>query len=98
MASNACATRRCSIRHLAQLIVGEVIAVRAVFAHDPFVPEFIQRAYGAIGVGIADGDQEVHGEFAANSCGTFHKLVSRIRELLETTSEHRVHPWRPSSR
>jgi hypothetical protein len=48
-----------SIRYLAQLIVREVIAVRTVFAHDPFVPEFVQRTDGSIGVGVADADQEV---------------------------------------
>src|SRR6266516_5561487 len=86
-----------SIRHLAQLIVGEVIAVRAVFAHDPFVPKFVQRTDGAIGVGIADGAQEVEREFAANGRGKFHKLASGGRELKEATDEHRMHPWRKRS-
>ena len=69
------------IGHLAQLIVGEVIAVRAVFAHDAFVPEFVQRTDSAIGIGIADGDQEVECEFAANGRGQFNKRASRGREL-----------------
>jgi hypothetical protein len=77
--------------------VGEVIAVRAVFAHDPFVPEFVQRAYGTIGVGEAPGDQEVEREFAANGRGKFNKLASRGRELQEATDEHRMHTWRKRS-
>src|SRR5437764_8114813 len=86
-----------SIRYLAQLIVGEVITVRAVFAHDPFVPEFVQRTYSTIGVGIADGAQEVEREFAANGRGQFNKRASGGRELQEATDEHRMHPWRKRS-
>jgi hypothetical protein len=69
------------IGHLAQLIVGEVIAVRAVFAHDPFVPEFVQGAYGTIGIGEAGGDQEIEREFTANGRSKFHQLASGGGEL-----------------
>src|SRR2546425_4967929 len=86
-----------SISNLAQLIVGEVIAVRAMFAHDPFVPEFVQRTYGAIGVGVAGGAQKVEREFAANGRGKFNKLASGGRELKEATDEHRMHTWRKRS-
>src|SRR5438132_234637 len=86
------------IRNLAQLIVGEVIAVRAVFAHDPFVPEFVQRTYGTICVGVTDGDQEVEREFAANGRGQFNKSASGDRELQEATDERRMHTWRKRSR
>src|SRR5258708_2868812 len=85
------------IRNLAQLIVGEVIAVRAVFAHDPFVPEFVQRTYGALGVGVAGSAQEVEGEFAANGRSQFNKPASGSRELQEATDKHRMHPWRKRS-
>src|SRR5207237_1195671 len=85
------------IRYLAQLIVREVVAVRAMLAHDPFVPEFVQRLYGTIRVGVADADQKVECEFTANGRGQFNKRASGGRELQEATDEHCMHPWRKRS-
>src|SRR5258707_15781182 len=69
-----------SISNLAQLIVGEVIAVRAVFAHDPFMPEFFQRTYRAISVADADSDYKIESECATNGRGKFNQLASACRE------------------
>ena len=82
------------ICHLAQLIVGEIIAVGAVFVYDPFVPEFVQSTHGALGVSVAGGAQEVERECAANSRRQFNTRASGGRELHEATDEHRMHPWR----
>ena len=86
-----------SVCYLAQLIVGEVIAIRAMFTHDPFVPEFVQCMYGALGIGVADSDQEVEREFAANGRCQFDKRASGGRELQEATDEYRMHAWRKRS-
>src|SRR5690242_9192633 len=82
------------IRYLTQLIVGEVIAVRAVFAYDPFVPEFVQRTHGALSISVAGSAQEVEREFAANGRGQFNKRTSGGRELQEATDEHCMYTWR----
>lgn len=59
------------IGYLAQLIVREVVAERAVFADDPCVPEFVQRMHDVLALAVAGAGQQLGREGAPDDCGQF---------------------------
>ena len=47
------------VGNLTQLVVREIVAVRTLLAHNPLLPQFVQRAHRAIFVCLSDVKQQI---------------------------------------